>query len=158
MKRGDGQLIIASFCLIRTSEDTDMKLYVFVAIFLVTFASSVGQPREKLIVLEQEFKLKIGESAKSKPDGLEVEFHSVAEDSRCPRGVNCVWAGNAKILLKVKKDAGKPADVELNTNINPKTSRYLEYELRLRELRPYPESDSTIKSSDYEVTLTLHKL
>ena len=96
------------------------------------------QPREKLIVLEQEFKLKIGESAKSKPEGLEVEFDSVAEDSRCPKGVNCVWAGNAKIILKVKKDAAKPANVELNTNINPQTSRYLEYELRLKELRPYP--------------------
>lgn len=130
----------------------------FVAIFLITFASIVAQPGEKLIVLEREFKLKIGESAKSKPEGLEVEFDSVAEDSRCPRGVTCVWAGNAKILLKVKKDAAKPAHVELNTSIDPRTSRYLEYELRLRELRPYPESDATIKSSDYEVTLTVHKL
>jgi hypothetical protein len=135
-----------------------MKVYVFVAIFLLTFASIVTQPREKPIALQQEFKLKIGESAKSRPEGLEVEFHSVAEDSRCPRGVTCMWAGNAKILLKVKKDAAKPADVELNTNANPKTSRYLEYELRLRELKPYPESDATIKSSDYEVTLTVHKL
>ena len=135
-----------------------MKVYVFVAIFLLTFCSIVCQPREKLIVLEQEFKLKIGESAKSKPEGLEVEFDSVAEDSRCPKGVNCVWAGNAKIILKVKKDAAKPANVELNTNINPQTSRYLEYELRLKELRPYPESEATIKSSDYEITLTVHKL
>jgi hypothetical protein len=134
-----------------------MKLYVFVAIFLLTFALIVAQHGRKVIVLEQEFKLKIGESAKSTGEGLEIQFNSVAEDSRCPRGVNCVWAGNAKVLLKIKRDAGKPADVELNTNINPKTSRYSEYELRLKELRPYPEADATIKSSDYEVTLTVHK-
>jgi hypothetical protein len=54
--------------------------------------------------------------------------------------------------------AGNPSSVELNTNINPKTSRYLEYELRLKELKPYPESNATIKASDYEVTLTVHKL
>lgn len=132
-----------------------MKVYVFV--FLFTFVSMVAQPAEKLIVLEQEFKLKIGESAKSKPDGLELKFDSVAEDSRCPKGVTCVWAGNARVLLKVKKDAAAPADVELNTNSNPKTAGYLNYELRLKELRPYPESDVTINHSDYEVTLTVHK-
>ncbi len=136
----------------------NMKRSVFFAVLLLTFASIAAQPGKRVIVLEQEFKLKIGEGAKAPGEGLKVEFDSVAEDSRCPKGVNCVWAGNAKIILKVKKDTGKPANVELNTNINPKTSRYLEYELRLKELKPYPESNATIKSSDYEVTLTVHKL
>lgn len=134
-----------------------MKLSVFVAIFLLTFLSIAAQPEQKVIVLNQEFKLKIGESAKAPRDGLKVEFDSVATDSRCPKGVTCVWAGNAKVLLKVTKDGGKPESVELNTNTNPKTSRYLEYELTLKELKPYPESDTTIKSSDYEATLTVHK-
>lgn len=133
-----------------------MKRSVFFAVLLLTLASITAQPGERVIVLDQEFKLKIGESAKAS-EGLKIEFDSVTEDSRCPKGVTCVWAGNAKILLKVKKDAGKAADVELNTNINPKTSRYLEYELSLKELKPYPESNAAIKSSDYEVTLTVHK-
>jgi hypothetical protein len=135
-----------------------MKRSVLFAVLLLTFASIAGQPVERVIVLDQEFKLKIGERAKAPREGLQVEFDSVPEDSRCPKDVTCVWAGNAKILLKVKKDALKPANVELNTNINPKTFRYLEYELSLKELRPYPESNTTIKSSDYEVTLTVHKL
>ena len=135
-----------------------MKRSVFFAVLLLIFASIAAQPGERVIVFEQEFKLKIGESAKTPHEGLQIEFDSVPEDSRCPKGVNCVWAGNAKILLKVKKDADKPANVELNTNINPKTSRYLGYELSLKELKPYPESNATIKSSDYEVTLTVHKL
>ena len=120
-----------------------MKFYVFVAIFLLT------------LIPMQEFKLKIG--AKSKADDLEIQFHSVAEDSRCPKGVTCMWAGNAKVLLKVKKNGAKPVDVELNTNSNPRTANYLDYELSLKELKPYPEADVTIKPSDYEVTLTLHK-
>ena len=151
-RRGDSHLAVASFSIITT-----MKLSVFIAIFLLTFSSIAGQPKQKVIVLKQEFKLKIGESAKA-GEGLRIEFDSVAEDSRCPKGVTCVWAGNAKILLKVRKDAAKPASVELNTNINPKTARYLEYELRLEQLKPYPESNATTKSSDYEVTLTVHKL
>jgi hypothetical protein len=109
-------------------------------------------------VLTQEFTLKIGESAEVRSEAFAIEFDSVAEDSRCPKGVNCVWAGNAKVLLKVKKDAGQPATVELNTNTNPKTSRLLEYEFRLKELKPYPEANTIIKSSDYEVSLSVHKL
>lgn len=134
-----------------------MKRSVFVAVLLLTFSSIVAQREQRVIVLTQEFKLKIGESAEARREGLKVEFDSVADDSRCPKGVTCVWAGNAKILLKVKKDSGQPENVELNTNINPKTFRYLEYELRLKELKPYPEANATIKSSEYEVTLTVHK-
>lgn len=134
-----------------------MKRSVLFAVLLLASASIAAQTGKRVIVLDQEFKLKIGESA-SGPEGLKVEFDSVTDDSRCPKGVTCVWAGNAKILLKVQKDAGKPADVELNTNINPKTSRYLEYELTLKELKPYPEINVPIKSSDYELTLTVHKL
>lgn len=156
--RGDGQLAVASFSIITTERGTNMKLSVFVAIFVLTFSSSAAQPQRKVIVLKQEFKLKIGESARAPREGLQIEFDSVAEDSRCPKDVNCVWAGNAKILLKVKKDAAKPASVELNTNTNPKTFRYLEYELRLEELKPYPQSDARTKTSDYEVTLTVYKL
>ena len=130
----------------------------YCAALLLIFASIAAQPGERVIVLDQEFKLKIGESAKAPRDGLKVHFDSVSEDSRCPKGVTCVWAGNAKILLKVETDTEKRANVELNTNINPKTSRYLEYELSLKELKPYPESNATIKSSDYEVTLTVRKV
>jgi hypothetical protein len=135
-----------------------MKRSVLVGVLLMTFGCIAAQPRGKVIVLDQEFKLKIGESAKSTSDGLEVQFDSVAEDSRCPRGVTCVWAGNARVLLKVKRDAAELANVELNTSINPKTSRYLEYELKLTELKPYPEADTRIKPSDYEVTLMVRKL
>lgn len=152
-RRGDGQLAVASFSI-----TTTMRLSLFVAIFLLTFSCIVARPQQKVMVLDQQFNLKIGESAKAPGEGLKIEFDSVAEDSRCPKDVTCVWAGNAKILLKVRKNTAQPANVELNTNSNPKTSRYLEYELRLEELKPYPKSDAKTKSSDYEVTLTVHKL
>ena len=135
-----------------------MKRSIFVGVLLLMYSSVVAQSERKVIGLTQEFKLKIGESAEAQREGLKVEFDSVVDDSRCPTGVTCVWAGNAKILLKVKKDDAQVANVELNTNINPKTSQYLGYEFRLKELRPYPEADRRIKTSDYEVSLTVHKL
>ena len=135
-----------------------MKLAVLVATFLLTFSYIAVPSKEKIIVLKQQFTLKMGESGVARSERLHVEFVSVGDDSRCPKGVTCVWAGNAKVLLKIWKGTTKPSELELNTNSNPKTSQYLGYELRLEKLEPYPEANDPIKPSDYEVTLTVHKL
>ena len=45
--------------------------------------------------------------------------------------------------------------MELNTNINPKSGRYLGYELSLEKLDPHPKADEQLKPSQYEATLIL---
>ncbi|WP_412060780.1 hypothetical protein [Rubrivirga sp. IMCC45206] len=42
----------------------------------------------------------LGESASL--DGLTLSFQAVAEDSRCPEGVECVWEGRAAVRLTVQ--------------------------------------------------------
>jgi hypothetical protein len=135
-----------------------MKLSILVAIFLLTFSSSAVPTKDKLIVLKKEFTLKVGETGKAPRDKLEVEFVSVADDSRCPKGVTCVWAGNAKVLLRFRKGNNKPVDVELNTNIKTKIHSLFGYVLRLEKLEPYPEASGPINPSDYVVTLSVHKV
>src|SRR6185369_440519 len=70
-------------------------------------------------VLGQEFNLKIGQKARIKGEGLAISFGSVAEDSRCPEGVDCIWAGNGKIIVKLSKPNGDSTSIELNTNMKP---------------------------------------
>ena len=135
-----------------------MKLSVLVATFLLTFSSIAVPSKQKLITLNKQFTLKVGESGIARRERLNVEFVSVAEDSRCPKGVTCVWAGNARVLLKVNKGNSKPVDVELNTNIKARIFPFFGYALQLEKLEPYPESSGPIRASDYEVTLSVHKL
>ncbi len=35
-------------------------------------------------------------------DDIQIKFKKVISDSRCPIGVQCVWAGEAKVLLGIK--------------------------------------------------------
>lgn len=87
-----------------------------------------------------------------------VKFVSVIEDSRCPQGVTCIWAGVARIKLQLRKK-GKPAqEFELNTNQMDKAITYEGYEIKLAALSPYPKSSTAIKPAVYSATLTKTKL
>lgn len=45
------------------------------------------------------FRLALGESVER--EGHEISFVEVVEDSRCPTGVQCAWAGTAKIRVSI---------------------------------------------------------
>lgn len=133
-------------------------MYLLASLFL--FLSMVGWPepprKVKRARLQQEFKVKVGEQVLITDAGLKITFSAVAEDSRCPKGVNCIWAGNGKIVIKISKGK-KKADVQLNTGIEPRLGSFDEYKLKLVELNPYPESDVAIKRGEYVATLVVSK-
>lgn len=104
--------------------------------------------------LGQPFELRIGQQATIAGEGLTVSFQAVPEDSRCPTGVQCVWAGNARVQIVLSKD-GKAAGMELNTNLDPRTGTYLNYEIELVALNPYPTSKGPIAQSQYRATFVV---
>lgn len=109
--------------------------------------------------LGQEFKLRAGGRAEVEGEGLRVMFASVANDSRCPEGVACVWAGNAEVL--VEAEGGGRAVLRLNTHGGdnyPKERRHGQYTVRLVALSPHPAKGRETKAADYEVTLVIRKV
>lgn len=69
-----------------------------------------------------------------------MRFVEVVEDSRCPRDVDCIWAGNAKVKLLVSKGKAAPKEIELNTGIEPRAVTIFGCELTLKGLTPYPDN------------------
>ena len=69
---------------------------------------------------------------------LTIKFVTVMEDSRCPVDVNCIWAGNAKIQVKVTDRRGHTKMMELNTNGEPKGDQFGPYAISLVNLTPKP--------------------
>jgi hypothetical protein len=61
----------------------------------------------------QEFTLRPGEQA-TLPGQSSLRYVGVANDSRCPPTVQCVWAGDAEVKL-VFEQAGKAADIVLHS-------------------------------------------
>lgn len=109
------------------------------------------------VKLGEEFKLGLGKSAAVRGEGLEIEFVSVVEDSRCPQGVDCIWEGNARVRLRLKRARGTPAEIELNTNLEPQRAAADGYEVRLTSLAPYPQANQPVDQKSYVATLEVRK-
>jgi len=128
-----------------------MKLSIFLLATVILLGCSrhgeviTTQPNAKL---DEPFQLKVGQTA-SFADGFKVSFVSVPNDSRCPIGVSCVWAGNATVILK----SGDGIDT-LNT-ISPSPILRGQYTIKMDSLTPYPVYRNTIPPSAYVVALVV---
>jgi hypothetical protein len=86
-------------------------------------------------------------------DMLTLEFTTLAEESRCPTSVVCVWEGNARILVTATR-GNATAVLELNTSSRFPTSAVFEgYSIQLRKLDPYPATPSTPNPQRYTATV-----
>ncbi len=100
--------------------------------------------------------IELNYSGTAEEGDLRIHFASVTSDSRCPTGTQCVWAGNAEIVLELSGDGNHAA--VLNTNPQYQQSyRTSEHVVTLKELKPYPEAGQTIALSDYVAVLTVEK-
>jgi hypothetical protein len=133
---------------------------------LATLASGDGTAKtkgraHKKIMLDKNFVLSVGQEV-STPDGkLKIKFVSVPEDSRCPTGVDCIWAGNARVVLQVSQTRGKLVTLELNTNprdaADAAEGNYGHYRIKLVGVAPYPVAEQTIAPRSYTTTLVVSK-
>lgn len=90
-------------------------------------------------------------------DRLKIKFVAV-EDSRCPEDTNCIWAGNAKVTIKVTNRRGESQTFDLNTNLEGKSACFGGYEITLGEVAPYPRSNIRIDPNGYTAKFTVRKL
>ncbi len=105
----------------------------------------------------QMVKLRINQQKTIRASNLTIKFISVVEDSRCPVGVNCIWAGNGKVKIKVMGKNKKSETFELNTNLSPQSVVFQGQEIRLMNLEPNTDKDKAIKPADYSATFALSK-
>ena len=113
----------------------------------------------KVARLNREFKLKVGERAMLKGTQLRIKFLAVENDSRCPKDVTCVWAGNAAVSLHLSNRTGSQTIIR-NTSTSPQfvtDSEYRGFRVKLVSLSPYPRSKRKIAPGDYIATLLVSK-
>ena len=111
----------------------------------------------RTVTLNTNFDVRVGETVNVSGESLSVRFDSVPSDSRCPTGVQCVWAGNAQVRVTLSKVGSAPGTLNLNTTLDPRKGAYLNYEVELVGLAPYPSSKTTLRYSDYRATLVVRK-
>lgn len=101
-----------------------------------------------------EITVKLGQTAGCGP-GMSICFEDVLEDSRCPVGATCVWAGNAKVALMVERTGESPVRIELNTTLEPRSGKISNTTVELADLSPTRRVGEELDKRLYVVTLRL---
>lgn len=95
---------------------------------------------------------------------MNVTFKGISEDSRCPKDVNCIWAGVAVAEIEVMGTATRPMTLSLATLDNKgrnyhQSADFNGYTITLIEVNPYPGSMEGSKDlkGKYKIGLTIKK-
>jgi len=108
--------------------------------------------------VDRDFELTVGQSAKVDGTTLTIAFNGVTEESRCPVGVQCIWAGNAAVALSLADGSGAKTEASVNTTLDPHSARVSGYEISLVGVNPYPKQGMTIPRASYVATFHVTRL
>lgn len=95
---------------------------------------------------------------------MNVTFKGISEDSRCPEGVNCIWAGAAIAQVEVMGTTTRPMTLNLATTDNKgrnysQSAAFNGYTISLTEVTPYPKSAEGTQAlkGAYQIGITITK-
>lgn len=99
--------------------------------------------------------LRIRENVAFGADGLVLTFVGVTQDSRCPRSVTCVRAGDATLLLRwADVRLGATGEVSVTVDADSEgDSQFHEYHVTAFDLLPYPAGPTPTTPDAYTVVL-----
>jgi len=102
-------------------------------------------------------RVQINKEKRTAKGKVSIRFTDLVEDSRCPTDTNCVWAGNAKIKIRVS-GYGRSQELTLDTNGPHQGATAEGYSIKLVSLTPAPRSNVRINRNGYVATFELAKL
>lgn len=105
--------------------------------------------------LGDSFNLRVGEEARIDEAQLTVRFTKVGRDSRCPKDVTCIQAGEAVVHLALRSDAGERVDLQLEVPPGGESlpASFGDFRITVLELNPQKESGKTIDPPAYVATV-----
>ncbi len=132
--------------------------YTLTLIFALLMGSAFSQDSDT--VVNYNSLLRTGELFSF--ENKSIQFKKVISDSRCPKDVTCIWAGEAKVLVSVWEN-GKEVKEEIVTlnaasdfKFNFSDSEEV-FTLNSLDLYPYPESSRKIEAAEYCLKIQLSK-
>lgn len=113
---------------------------------------------QAVIGLNENFSIKIGQTVMFEEGKIKIKFIDVS-DSRCPSGVQCIWAGQVRVALNVDypENNSQKIDLILGAGASDENSKIIGgYTIKLLNVEPYPNG-AEIEKSDYTASLKLLK-
>lgn len=133
-----------------------MKTIIILTFLLITSVSGCRNELNQVSV-DKNFDLNYKEAKYFADHSASITLDSVLNDSRCPKGVECVWSGNAQVRFIYSAGTLNSVFI-LNTLSNFRTDTIINgYTIKLVQLNPYPQWGSIIKQSDYNAEVKVTK-
>ncbi len=128
-----------------------MKIFFLVLMFAagVLGGDGAGRGRPESVELRQ------GQERVFRRAGVRVKLLEIQEDSRCPQGVECIWAGNVRVVLLVRGPGRASRRETLNTASEPRELKLGGRTFTISKVSPPKIIDRDIRPRDYRITLTL---
>lgn len=135
------------------------SLSLMVLLATVLAAPGCGGFANSQAHLNEEFYLSPGQRAFIAGENLEIKFKEVIEDSRCPRGVTCIWAGRVTCAIELTQAGASYQMSLIESGLTDEYSResYEGYEIAFH-VTPYPEAGKNIAADEYRLHLIISKL
>jgi hypothetical protein len=89
-----------------------------------------------VVPLGQPFQLAFDHLVRAGDTGVRLRFGKLLEDSRCPRGATCVWAGRVRVEVALAPRQGEATTVELSTEGNGAAATAAGLTLELHGVEP----------------------
>ena len=138
-----------------------MKNVLLLSLLLFyTFSFSQSSTAEKVSIA------KVTQKKCLKKKGFTLVLKEVVSDSRCPDGLNCIWAGEATAIISAYKDAKLVEDNTMVFSIKNQEENKLWFckylsenqkNLKSVQLLPYPNKDKPIDKKKYFVKVSYLK-
>lgn len=95
---------------------------------------------------------------------VSIKFLEVLEDSRCPEGISCIWAGRAKVKVAVTINGKTEEKTIIFGELRPGEQKNTmlfddgKYSIKGLTLNPYPTSKSAGKEKKYVLLVSEGKI
>jgi hypothetical protein len=140
-----------------------MKNALFVFLLSLLCLSVIAQKQKKT---KKPTDFSITQNKVVKPKGTQLILKQVISDARCPIGVDCVWAGEAQVLVSVFQNKKwideeiltfSPKKIEENKAWLSKTLAIPITKIKSIQLVPYPKDSIKIDPKAYSIKVEISK-
>ena len=110
------------------------------------------------LIINDTIVLKPNEVKFSPDSNISIMMDSVLNDSRCPRGLLCIWAGNARVRFIFSNNTDTTNFI-LNTHggLHFRSDTLVSgYRVKLLKLNPYPDRSYSIQQKDYRAEIIIN--
>ncbi len=135
-------------------------LVLIAALFLFTLLACPN-PRECNVHfdLNKSFSLDQASTACAHDDkGLSIRFDSIRGDSRCPEGVQCIWAGRADAVLTLSQGETSQTSILSTGDMSQGgagETTFNGFKVKLENVEPPARQGQKIGQKDYKVRLVV---